>query len=143
MDVFHAHHASRHSSWSPDSGKVLLITSLETCVQLLHVDGGFTRAEAACLSLSSEEALDIASRIRRVLAGEKGVNPEPVSDQPRLIVHYTNAGDPFREGVELDLESGEYMRDFSFPMDESTAGCVASSLEKAAAAIGSAISDES
>ncbi len=136
MEIFHASHASLHSSWDRDSGEKLLITSTPTCVLLQHVNPSFVQTEASCVSLSGEEAAELCSRIRQVMAGEKGVNPDYDADNPRLIVRYTNSGDPFREGVALCLESGNYQRDFTFEMDHHIAGSVAASLRKAAAAIG-------
>lgn len=135
MDVFHAPHASMHFSWERDSSKTLLITSEALCVHLLHIDPAFHEVEASLISLSGDEAMAIASRIRRVLAGEKGVNPESDPEQSRLVVHYTNDGEPFREGVALDLDTGSYQRDFTFSMDDHTARAVAVSLEKAAAVL--------
>lgn len=138
MDVLHAQYTGQHHCWNSDSSETLLITSAKECVDLFYLDGRFLQFEASRVSLSGEEARDLASRIRRVIAGEKGVNPDPYPEPPHLIVRYTNSGDPFREGVALCLQAGDYMRDFTFEVGYSAAGYVATSLEKAADAIGPA-----
>lgn len=132
MDFSHAQHASLHAGWRRDSSQNLLVAQFGSSIQLCHLT--FYPAEATRINLSPEEAEDFARRICLVLAGEKAENEAPAEGVARLLVRYTNDGEPFREGVALCLDSGDYMRDFTFEMDEFASRAVASSLEKAAAA---------
>lgn len=136
MKVQRPSHCSVHQNWRSDDASTLTVTVAAGCVQLAHTAASYEGAEATTLQLSAVEAGDLAERIKMVAPGENADNGDYEGDEPSLVVTATTDGEPFREGVSLALNAGDWNRDFSFEMTREAAAQLARSLSTAAALCG-------
>ncbi len=134
MQISYAVHSAVFQSWESSDRSTLIVMQLKNTVQIQHLAPRYTGEEATILDLSLAEAADVADRIQLVLGGEPVENPNLGDDgasEARLVVRYTNDGDPFREGVSLDIDTGNWHKDFGFSMTQCTARELASALQRA------------
>ena len=133
MHVSYPGHTAVFQSWESSDRTTLVVMHLEESIQLQHLSPGFDSKEVTIVDLSPSEAADVAERIVLVLRGDCVENPrlnEEVSKNARLVIRYTNDGEPFREGVSLAIDTGNWEKDFGFSMNQSTARGLASALRR-------------
>lgn len=130
MHVIHTTKSAIYRSWEEYDKTTLIVAITEDGVSLHHFDTNYTEPESTLLKLTAPEALSVAERIQRVLRGEA---PQNDFDQPgaKLIVTSTTDGDPYREGVSIALDSGDWNRDFHFCMENVYASNLAKLLQSA------------
>lgn len=128
MKVQRPSHCSVHQNWRSDDASTLTVTVAAGCVQLAHIADSLESAVATTLQLSAVEAADLAERIKTIARGENVDNGDYEGDEPSLVVTATTEGEPFREGVSLALNAGDWSRDFSFEMTRGVAAHLARSL---------------
>ncbi|WP_121498293.1 hypothetical protein [Pseudomonas aeruginosa] len=128
MNVIHTTKSAIYRSWDSCDKTTLVVAITEDGVSVHHFNTNFLNAESALIQLSQPEALGVAERIQRVLSGEA---PQNDFDQPgaKLIVTRTTDGDPYREGVSIALDTGDWNRDFDFRMDNGYASSLANLLQ--------------
>lgn len=132
MQVSYPGHTAVFQSWETSDRTTLIVMHLDNTVRLQHLAPGFGSKEATIIDLSSSEAADVAQRIVLVLRGEQVENPplsEEGSNGARLVITYTNDGEPFREGVSLAIDTGSWQKDFGFSMSQATARELVSALQ--------------
>jgi len=105
-----------YRSWETCDKTTLVVVVTDDGVSLQHIDRRFMDCQSTTLQLNGDEAADVAARIQRVLRGEA---PQNRLDDPgaKLVVTLTTDGDPYREGVSLALDTGDWERDFDFRME--------------------------
>ncbi|MDU4254502.1 hypothetical protein [Pseudomonas sp.] len=130
MQIIKPQQCSIHHSWERDESTMLIVTATAAGVQLQHLDARYTSAEVAVVQLTTAEARDVAERILLALNRKTPTNPSGSAEAPQLVVTRTNDGEPYREGVCLALSAGDWNRDFSFSMEDSTAMALATALQR-------------
>lgn len=138
MNITYPTHCGTFSNWHPDDSTTLIVLISPTGVQIQHLDTNRIGALMTCASLSYAKALDVAGRLRQVLGGEGASNPGDDQEGPRLLVTRTTDGEPYREGISLSIDSGDWNRDFDFPMSTGTAHDLANLLMQAQGIVESA-----
>jgi hypothetical protein len=130
--------SSTFKSWQRDDKTTLLVSHTDTGVSLQHIDSRFSGAESVVVCLSRDEALDIGKRIQQILLGERlppTFYPDDCKSNPTISVTQETDGDPYREGVALDLRAGDWDRDFHFVMNKETAKELSGDLLRASEAV--------
>lgn len=130
MNVIHTNKSAIYHSWDSCDKTTLVVAIAEDGVSLHHFNTNYTEPESTLLKLTVPEALSVAERIQRVQRGEA---PQNDFDQPgaKLIVTSTTDGEPFREGVSIALDTGDWNRDFHFRMEKGYASSLAKLLQSA------------
>jgi hypothetical protein len=129
VEFSHPEQGGVFRSWDeyPEDRALLIVTMNRQGVQVIHSANASRKAEMTVFSLSHKEAALLADDIKRVLEGRQG-NGYAEDARQCLKATYTNEGEPFREGVELSIDTGNWMRDFSFRMDKYTATAICEAL---------------
>lgn len=135
MQISYAVHSAVFQSWESSDRSTLIVMQMATSLQIQHLAPRYTGEEATIIDLSPAEAADVADRILLVLGGQQVENASLTDggSKPGLVIAYTNDGEPFREGVSLAIDTGNWQKDFSFSMSRSTARELAGVLQRARA----------
>jgi len=128
MKVSYPKKSSTVRSWDRDDKTTLNILTTDDGVLLQHINESSMHAVTTLTQLSVPEALELAQRMFRVLSGFPALNPDKAANEPSIFVTSTTDGEPYREGLSLALDTGNWHSDFSFSMDKDTARKVACAL---------------
>lgn len=120
MDVHYPEQSKCFHSWDESGERTSLLVMLKGASwQLQHIDNRFMQELTTCLTLSVAEVEGVVARIALVRAGKHPENPQ---DLPRLVVTGDTDGEPYREGVRLALDTGNWEKDFSLTLTNYDAG---------------------
>jgi hypothetical protein len=128
MKVSYPKKSSTVRSWDRNDKTTLNILFTEDGALLQHIDDRFMATQTTLTQLTVPEALELAQRMFRVLSGFPALNPAKADNEPCFNVTPTTDGEPYREGVSLALDTGNWHSDFTFSMDKDTAREVACAL---------------